>query len=251
MNRDSDNNFKSRKEQPRHLHLVEYRPNSDNQMPIDKTSLLNRLLSFSNTLEFNFIIIAREDIQSSKRSADNYKIKLLLNSKNKYKSQVIKKLLKEAIIGIHIEPVRVSNTEIKITSVRNQIDAISSITKFDMEFVHTGVDNSYFNIRYNVFVWCQQNAHLDFACEDVHRFIENNKYKLKKSCIIDTFITARNNYLRINSNINEEQLLNHDHTEIIDETVDGNFQEMFSGNVDFLNLMDPELLHWIENCGSN
>jgi hypothetical protein len=221
-------------------------------MQIDKTTLLNRLLSCSNTLEFNFIIIAREDIQSSKRSAANYKLKLLLNSKYKYKSTVIQQFLKEAIVGMHTEPVRVSNTEIMITSVRNQIDAISSITKYDMEFVHTGVDNAYFNIRYNVFAWCQQNAHLDFACEAVHRFIDNNKYKLKKSCIIDTFIAARNNYLRLNSNIFDvEQQLNQDQHEIIDETVDGNLQEKFSGNVDFLNLIDPELLQWIENCGSN
>lgn len=250
--------------QPRHLHLVEFRPSHMYyNKELDKQTLLNHLLANKFAIEFNFIIIARETTNENESHKANYKVRFLLNLKYKSKSPQVQKLIKEAIQNVLLEPIRDFN-EITIKSVQTQIDAISSITKYDMNFLHTGasLNPNQFNIRFKIYKWCVENAHLDVNSNSVKRFVNNNKKKMKIEYIINTFENARNNFLLINNNISIPMLVNESISEnndvssllpdellqIENSTVNIDTPEFDWENIDFniQDLIDPDLLRWIE-----
>jgi hypothetical protein len=234
--------------QPRHLHLVEYKPGNDYQMQLDKQTILNHLLTNNYSIEFNYIIIAKEEITNS-----DFKICVLANFKNKFKETEIRKLFTEVIETVQMQPIRDTNNEIVVKSVKKQIDAISAITKYDMNFLHTGnsLNPSHFNIRFKVYEWSQKHAHLDIDSDEVQTFIENNKYKLNVSCIRKTFEIARSSYLQQNLNTTSEAL--NATTSILQDELLSNFldncisdQNLFD-NIDIFSLIEPELMQLLEN----
>ena len=240
--------------QPRHLHLVEYKPCNDYQMQLDKQTLLNHLLANSYSIEFNYIIIAKEDIENA-----NYKFCVLVNFKNKFKVTEIRKFFTEVIESAQMQPIRDTDNEIVVKPVKNQTDAISAITKYDMSFLHTSnnLNPSHFNIRYKVYDWSQKHAHLDIDSDEVQNFIENNKYKLNVRCIIKTFEEARSGYLQQNTTsdtLNDLSILERDATtsllqdEMITNFLENGFsdQHLFD-NIDIFSLTEPELMQLLEN----
>jgi hypothetical protein len=248
--------------QPRHLHLVEYKPSNIYKNKLDKQTLLDQLLTNKYSIEFKYIIIAKEDISLYEPCQTNIKFRFLLNLKKKCKRPLIIKLFKDVIHEAQSEPIRDINNEIVIKSVKTQIVAISSITKYDMNFLHTGIylNPCNFNIRYKVHEWCQKNTHLDIKSDEVQKFINKNKHKLNLETIVRAFETAKarvndlNNdspveILNIDTNdrstfeINE---LNHFSDAVLGVLEDGNVEQNFPQNIDFFTFLEPELLQWIE-----
>ena len=81
--------------QPRHLHLVEYRPSSFKH--IEKQILLDALLYNKWSIEFNYIIIAKEETQQTLTNNTYFEYRTLINLKKKSKAPQVHNLFMEAI----------------------------------------------------------------------------------------------------------------------------------------------------------
>ncbi len=205
--------------QPRHLHLVEYRPSCFKQ--VDKQNLLNELLNNKWSFEFNYIIIAKEETFMNNI---NFEYRILVNLKKKYKTPQIHNLFMEAIQNAQSDQI-INTNELTIKPVQTQNDAISSITKNDMNFVYTGtlLNPIHFNIKFKVYKWCINHSNFDLNSDIVKSFVNKNKKKIKIDYIIDTFNKARNEFLESN------------------KTTEKNTVETYLESIDF-NLLPNELI---------